>query len=101
MRGVTRFGMCLLVVLNASVFFAEAQSTGSSLRGYVKDDQGGVLPGVAVTAKSPDMITPATGVTDETGYYRLINLPPGEYTVTAELAGFSTYQRRGFCCARP
>jgi hypothetical protein len=95
MRGVTRFGICLLVVLNAAVFVAEAQSTGSSLRGYVKDDQGGVLPGVAVTATSPDMITPATGVTDETGYYRLINLPPGEYTVTAELAGFSTYQRTG------
>ena len=78
-----------------SVFFAEAQTTGSSLRGYVKDNQGGVLPGVTVTATSPDMITPATGVTDETGYYRLINLPPGEYAVTAELPGFSTYKRDG------
>ncbi len=95
MRGVTRFGICLLVVLNASVFFAEAQSTGSSLRGFVKDAQGGVLPGVTVTATSPDMITPATGVTDETGYYRLINLPPGEYTVSAELPGFSAYERKG------
>ena len=95
MRAVTRFGICLLVVLNASAFFAEAQTTGSSLRGFVKDAQGGVLPGVTVTATSPDMITPSTGVTDETGYYRLINLPPGEYTVTAELQGFSTYQRKG------
>jgi Carboxypeptidase regulatory-like domain/TonB dependent receptor len=95
MRGVTRFGICLLVVLNASVFFAEAQSTGSSLRGSVKDEQGGVLPGVTVTATSPNLITPSTGVTDETGYYRLINLPPGEYTVTAELPGFSTFERKG------
>ena len=80
MRGVTRFGICLLVVLNASVFFAEAQTTGSSLRGFVKDAQGGVLPGVTVTATSPDMITPSTGVTDETGYYRLLpsdQLAPG------------------------
>ena len=90
-----RLGICLLVVLNASVFFAEAQSTGSSLRGYIKDGQGGVLPGVTVTATSPNLITPSTGVTDETGYYRLINLPPGDYTVTAELAGFRSSQRQG------
>ena len=95
MRRVLRFGICLLVVLNASVFSAEAQPTGSSLRGYVKDNQGGVLPGVTVTATSPNMITSATGVTDETGYYRLINLPPGEYAVTAELQGFRNYQRQG------
>jgi hypothetical protein len=94
MRRITRSGVILLVVLMGSVLFAEAQ-TSSSLRGYVKDNQGGVLPGVTVTATSPDMITPATGVTDDTGYYRLINLPPGEYAITAELTGFSTYKRDG------
>ena len=41
------------------------------------------------------MIQPSTAVTDATGYYRLINLPPGEYTVTAELTGFSPYKREG------
>jgi hypothetical protein len=95
MRRVTRFGICLLVVLIGSTIVAEAQSTGSSLRGYVKDDQGGVLPGVTVTARSPEMIQPATAVTDGTGYYRLINLPPGTYAITAELPGFSTFQRDG------
>src|SRR5687767_10186385 len=95
MRRVLRFGICLLVVLNASVFSAEAQPTGSCLLGYVKDNQGGVLPGVTVTATSPNMITSATGVTDETGYYRLINLPPGEYALTADLQGFRTYRREG------
>ena len=95
MRRVLRFGICLLVFLSASAIAAEAQQTGSSLRGYVKDNQGGVLPGVTVTATSPNMITSATGVSDETGYYRLINLPPGEYSVTAELQGFRNYQRAG------
>ena len=95
MRVITRFLVLLLVVTTAGVFTAEAQTTGSSLRGYVKDAQGGALPGVTVTATSPDMIQPATGVTDGTGYYRLINLPPGEFTVTAELAGFSTFLRKG------
>ena len=78
MKRVLRFGIYLLVVLSAGVFSAEAQPTGSSLRGYVKDNQGGVLPGVTVTATSPQMIAPATGVTDETGYYRLINQKSGK-----------------------
>jgi hypothetical protein len=95
MRGISRFGILLLVVLMATVTFAEAQSTGSSIRGYVKDDQGGVLPGVAVTATSPEMIQPAVGVTDGTGYYRLINLPPGQYAISAELPGFANYERSG------
>ena len=67
MRLVLRFGICLLVVFAAGVVLAEAQPTGSSLRGYVKDDQGGVLPGVTVTATSPNMITAATGVSPHSG----------------------------------
>ena len=72
-----------------------AQSAQGSLRGYVKDAQGGALPGVTVTASSPDVIRPVTGVTDSEGYYRLTNLPPGTYQLTAELPGFSTFQRQG------
>lgn len=72
-----------------------AQSGDGSLRGYVKDQQGGVLPGVSVTATSPALLAPVSAVSDSTGYYRLNNLPPGTYAVTAELQGFSTYRREG------
>ena len=34
-------------------------------------------------------------MTNEEGYYRLINLPPGTYEMTAELAGFSPFMREG------
>src|SRR5436190_10238292 len=71
---------------------ALAQTQGS-LRGYVKDEQGGSLPGVAVTAKSPAIIQPSTTVTEADGAYRLVNLPHGTYTVTAELTGFATFRR--------
>ncbi|MGE5245954.1 MAG: TonB-dependent receptor domain-containing protein [Betaproteobacteria bacterium] len=74
---------------------ALAQTGQGSLRGYVKDEQGGALPGVSVTATSPALIQPATGVSDANGYYRLINLPPGTYAVTAELTGFATFKREG------
>jgi hypothetical protein len=74
---------------------AVAQTGEGSLVGYAKDEQGGVLPGVAVTATGPELIRPVTTVTDSQGYYRLLNLPPGTYVLTAELAGFSTYKREG------
>jgi hypothetical protein len=54
-----------------------------------------VLPGVTVTATSPALLAPVTAVTDGSGYYRLLNLPPGNYSIAAELAGFSTHRRDG------
>lgn len=72
-----------------------AQSGDGSLRGVVKDPQGLVLPGVTVTASAPSLIKPAVAVTDNTGYYRIINLPPGEYRLTAELPGFAKYEQAG------
>jgi hypothetical protein len=72
-----------------------AQTGQGSLRGYIRDAQGGALPGVTVTAASPELIRPSTAVTDSEGYYRLLNLPPGTYTVTAELTGFSAFKQEG------
>lgn len=85
--------LTLVVVLGAPVR-AAAQSDGS-LRGYVRDEQGAVLPGVLLTATSPALITPASTTTGADGYYRLLNLPPGTYTLTAELSGFATVRREG------
>ncbi len=82
----------LLLSLGGSAW---AQSSEGGLRGYVKDEQGGALPGATVTATSPDAMAPATAVTDREGYYRLINLKPATYTITAELQGFSKARHTG------
>ncbi len=83
-------GAILLIALSGG---AASAQTGGSLSGYVKDEQGAVLPGVTVTARSPVLIRPSSVVTDATGFYRVVNLPPGEYELTAELTGFSTVKR--------
>ncbi|MGE0450265.1 MAG: TonB-dependent receptor [Vicinamibacterales bacterium] len=75
-----------------SVAFAQGDG---GFRGTVRDNQGGVLPGVTLTARSPEALAPGVAVTDENGTYRLVNLPPGTYTITAELPGFSTARREG------
>jgi len=82
----------LVVLLLLTATTAMAQTGQGSLRGYVKDDQGGALPGVTVTAVSAVIMQPTTTVTDGEGYFRLINLPPGTYAITAELTGFATHK---------
>lgn len=70
-----------------------AQQTGT-LSGVVHDAQGGVLPGVSVSVSSPSLIGGVrTATTGELGTYQIASLPPGTYTVTYELAGFSTLKR--------
>ncbi len=85
------------VVALAAPAFAQgggASSTGS-ISGEIKDGQGGVLPGVTVTATSPAQIGALTAVTNEAGIYRFPAVPPGEYRLNFELAGFQTSVREG------
>lgn len=84
-------GVVLLVGSNA---VAQIAANGS-IRGYVRDQQGGVLPGASIVASSPDAPTSYTTVSDKDGYYRLLDLPPGQYTLTVELAGFAKFVRPG------
>jgi hypothetical protein len=84
----------LVVVLGISAV-AAAQTGAGSLRGYITDEQGGALPGVTVSARSEALIQPVSSVSDAEGYYRLINLPPGTYEVSADLSGFAAFKRQG------
>jgi hypothetical protein len=89
-----RVVLSLLLLLLAAAP-AVAQTGQGSLRGYVKDEQGGALPGVAVSARSDALIQPVASVSDAEGYFRLINLPPGTYEISAELSGFASFKRQG------
>ena len=72
---------CLLVT--SSTVFAQA-----TIAGVVRDSSGAVLPGVIVEATSPSLTEKVrTAVTDGTGQYRIVTLPPGQYLVTFALTG--------------
>jgi outer membrane receptor protein involved in Fe transport len=73
---------------------ASGQSVTGSIVGKVVDVSQAVMPGVTVTAASPSLIRGTqTVVTDTDGTYRIVNLPPGTYSVTVELQGFDTIKR--------
>lgn len=59
--------------------------TSGTISGVVKDAQGGVLPGTAVTATSLDTGLTRSVVTDMEGSYVIDLLPPGRYRLDAEL----------------
>jgi Carboxypeptidase regulatory-like domain len=65
-----------LLLLTCAAAETLAQVTEGSIRGYLRDEQGAVLPGVIVTATSPTVGGTYTAVTDDEGLYRLLNLPP-------------------------
>src|SRR5437762_1264089 len=92
MRALSR----MLMVALWSLVVPAAASAQASIAGTAKDPSGGVLPGVTVEASSPALIEKArTVVTDGTGQYRVINLPPGSYSVVFTLSGFNTFRREG------
>jgi hypothetical protein len=73
-----------------------AASAQASLAGVVRDQSGGVLPGVSVEAASAALIEGARSVTtDEQGRYRIEGLRPGPYTLTFSLSGFASLTRTG------
>src|SRR2546425_10783516 len=88
-------GSLILLMSLSTAEVVLAQGGDGSLRGTVRDGQGGALPGVTITATSDVLLGPSVTVTDSAGNYRLINLPPGTFTVTAQLAGFSISRHEG------
>ena len=84
--------VCLTTVFllaAAGPLYAQAVLTGT-----VRDTSGAVLPGVTVEAASDALIEKVRiVVTDGSGQYRIIDLRPGTYTLSASLPGFVTVRR--------
>jgi outer membrane receptor protein involved in Fe transport len=87
-----RLSTVVLALVLASVGPIAAQ-TGGTLQGTVLDDQGLALPGATVTLTNIETGFSRTDVADEQGRYRAPALPPGIYSITAELSGFATAVR--------
>ena len=91
MRPSSRLCWILAVLLCPSAAFAQA-----TLAGTVRDASGGVLPGVTVEATSAALTEKSRiAVSDGSGQYRIVNLPPGTYTLAFTLTGFTALKRDG------
>jgi hypothetical protein len=87
-------GLCLLLSLVASVPPALAQGVQTGvITGVITSDDGLSLPGVTVTATSPNLQGPREAVTDANGVYYLRGLTPGLYLVTFDIPSFQAAPR--------
>src|SRR5262245_45934840 len=71
---------------------AWGQVSNAIITGIVMDAQSGVLPGVTITVTNAETGVVRSIVTEENGRYRLGGIPPGRYSLRAELPGFATQQ---------
>jgi carboxypeptidase family protein/TonB-dependent receptor-like protein len=85
--------LLMSIALFAASAFAQTVSTGS-IEGTVTDQTGAAIPGIAVKVTSTNLISAQTAMTEDSGRYRIPNLPPGRYIVTVEAEKqFSRFER--------
>jgi len=86
------FSLLAFLILLPALAFSQSRETGA-IFGTVLDEKGLPLPGATVTLTSPSLMGTRTAVSEADGSYRFPALPPGDYSVKAELQGFKTVVR--------
>jgi hypothetical protein len=96
MMRVSQLKRRIVLALASVLLLARGADAQSAIAGVVRDASGAVIPGVTVEASSAALIEKVRAVsTDAEGLYKIIDLRPGNYTVTFTLPGFTTVQREG------
>ena len=67
-------------------------SQTASITGTVKDSTGAAVPQARITSHNRATSATRSTITDDSGIYRITSLPPGNYDVLIEKAGFKTVE---------
>src|SRR5882757_1395051 len=86
-RMVSRIALVLFVGLGLTAANAQFKA---SIEGTVVDPKGAAVSGAKITILNPETGISRETVASEQGYYRVAELPPGQYTVTVEAASFKS-----------
>ena len=78
----------LLTASFANIAFGQAQSAAADLQGSIKDSTGAVVANANITARNPAKNVSRTATSSDEGFYRIVNLPPGDYEIIVEAANF-------------
>ena len=88
-EGIIRQISFVVVVGLLSVSIALGQTVGGRVSGRSTDPSGAVVPGVRISAQNTSTNVESGTQSDGSGYYAL-QLPSGNYTITASATGFGT-----------
>jgi hypothetical protein len=76
------------LLLCAGITFGQTQSNAADIQGTVSDATGAVVANATVTARNTATNVSRNATTNDQGLYRIINVPPGDYGITAEAPNF-------------
>src|SRR5229473_7272268 len=99
-RGLIKLWLLSMVLLLGAILLGFSapvlgQAVNATLLGTVTDSSGAAVANVKVTITETNTGISRASQTNESGNYVLPDLPPGTYTVTAELSGFKRASRAG------
>ncbi len=79
-----------LLVLAPQTLLAQSSASKGQIFGTATDPEGSVMPGVTIVAKNSDSGFSRSAVSDGSGFYRMDQMPVGNYEIRATLSGFQT-----------
>jgi hypothetical protein len=95
MVGSKIFRLLLQFLVTTTVAVTLLAAVGGSISGTVKDQTGGVIPGVMLTLTNTALGTQFKTTTDAQGLYTFPSLPVGRYELTIDAAGFKSLKKPG------
>jgi len=91
------FGLSLVAVVGLSLLFCASlfgQAVNSTVLGTVTDSTGAVIVNAKVTLTEANTNVMQDRQTNESGNFVFSNVPPGNYSITVEMAGFKKEERK-------
>src|SRR5258707_6523672 len=85
----------ILLVFGTLTVLAQSPSTGAQLSGTILDPDGAAVPSATVTIRSEANAGERSAVSDAYGHYEFLLVPPGQYTLSVEAAGFAKLTNTG------
>jgi hypothetical protein len=97
MLKTNRIVIAAFLVLALSTFlYAQSQASSGQIVGTVKNPNGELVPGASVKVTNPATGLSRTATTGEQGDFRIVSLPPGEYSIDVTATGFGGFSQSGY-----
>jgi Carboxypeptidase regulatory-like domain len=88
---IPRLAVALLIMSIGALLYAQSTTDGA-IGGTVYDSNGAVVANAKIVVRNNGTNAEKSLTTNDAGYYRVINLPSGTYTVTINQQGFSPFK---------
>ncbi len=91
-RNSLHYGLSFALLLASGAAALAQSAVDGAIAGTVQDKSGSVLPNAAVVIHSNGTNAEETVTADSSGFFRVVHLQPGSYTVTIKAPGFESFR---------